>query len=190
MSHNNTRLPSTWAWSWVHVSIHDVFCMALANYSWHFPVQEIARARDTKKQLKDLIKEGFVASSARPLSWITTNPSFGTRYLLPVKKCIICLMCQLSSHSLFSCLLGFVCSLCGFKNSFCPAYDSLERAEQQFSTALLTKALYVTCTFLLGKVCILIKETQALQRGRPHWSSGVVCFLGFTLVVTLCNQLW
>ena len=62
-----------------------------------------------------------------------------------------CLMCQLSSHSLFSCLLGFVCSLCGFKNSFCPAYDSLERAEQQFSTALLTKALYVTCTFLLGK---------------------------------------
>ena len=61
------------------------------------------------------------------------------------------LMCQELSFSLFSCLLGFVCSLCGFKNSFCPAYYSLEKAEQQFSTALLTKALYVTCTFLLGK---------------------------------------
>ena len=80
-------------------------------------------------------------------------------------------MCQLSSHSLFSCLLGFVCSLCGCKNSFCPAYDSLEKAEQQFSTALLTKAMYVACAFYLAKdieVCILIKETQALQRGRPH----------------------
>ena len=57
------------------------------------------------------------------------------------------LMCQQFSFSLFSCLLWIVCTLCGF----CPAYYSLEKAEQQFSTDLLTKPMYIACALLLGK---------------------------------------
>ena len=173
MSHNNTRLPSTWAWSWVHVSIHDVCCMAFANYSWHLPVPEIAQARDAKRQLKDLIREGFVASSARPLSWITTNPSFGTRYLLPVKKCIKLSPALCANFLLIPCFPACLGSFALFVVSRTVSAQLMtpERAEQQFSTALPADQSPV-CNLYIFTWQRILKFAFWLKRPKPFNGAG------------------